>query len=231
MDGGSTDGSRELAEAEGCAVLGREKPGLTFAINKGIAHANGELVSMLGCDDRLMPGGLATIAQTYARQGRPWIVSACLWLDASGVSLGSQPAAPNWISAGVLSCLGWNCIPQVTSFMRPELHRQLGDLDERFTYASDYELACRALSKGVRFSRVAESVVAMMRHGDNLSMQARPEHLEELQEIRRRYGPANAVRRELNRFALKLWLNAAGPDWFYYKRRQSLWPRTSPAKP
>jgi glycosyltransferase involved in cell wall biosynthesis len=219
LDGGSTDGSGEFAQAQGCRVLVREKQGLTFAINKGFNNACGDFVSMLGCDDRLLPGGLARVGETYAREGLPWIVSSCRWLDASGASLGSQPAAPRWITAGILSCLGWNCIPQVSSFMRPELHRRLGDLDERFTYASDYELACRALSSGQRFSRVAKSVVAMMRHGSNLSMQERPEHLAELEEVRRRYGPSSAVKGKLNRYALKIWLNAANPDWFLQKRR------------
>lgn len=61
VDGGSTDGSADYAEAQGCRVMGRERPSVTFAINKGVAHARGELVSMLGCDDRILPGGLAKV--------------------------------------------------------------------------------------------------------------------------------------------------------------------------
>jgi glycosyltransferase involved in cell wall biosynthesis len=219
VDGGSHDGSAAYARAQGCQVMGREKPGVTFAINKGVAHAKGRFVSMLGCDDRLLPGGLALVARAFQSEGRPWIISACRWLDPAGVSLGDQPAAPSWISAGILSCLGWNCIPHVASFIQPEFQKHVGNLDESFTYAPDYEFACRALAAGHKFSRIPESAVAMLRHGANMSMQRRPEHLAELAEIQRLYGPASKAARAVNRYALKLWLNSASPGWFLQKRR------------
>ena len=221
VDGGSIDGSAEFARAHGCMVMGREEPGVTYAINKGVSHSRGELVSMLGCDDRLMPGGLQQVAQAYRRDQRPWVITACRWLSANGDSLGSQPAAPRWITADMLACLGWNCIPHVALFIRPDLHRKLGNLDERFSYAPDYEMACRLLARGYPFSRVPQSVVAMLRHGDNMSMQRRPDHLAELDEICRRYGSHSKLTRGLQRYALKIFLNSANPSWFLHKRRSN----------
>jgi glycosyltransferase involved in cell wall biosynthesis len=217
VDGDSTDGSAAYAEQQGCRVMGREKPSVTFAINKGVAHARGEVVSMLGCDDRLMPGGLALVRDKLEAEGRRWAISACRWLDPAGRPLGDQPAGPPWMTASILSCLGWNCVPHVAMFMRPELHHELGDLDERFTYAPDYELACRALAAGHEFSRIPQAAAASMRHGDNLSMQRSPDHLAELEEIERMYGPGSALARMWNRYLLKVWLNAGNLKWFWGK--------------
>ena len=222
VDGGSVDGSAEFAESRGCRVMGRERPSVTFAINKGVANARGELVSMLGCDDRLVPRGLSLLREVYEAERRPWILTSCRWLDAGGNVLGDQPAAPTWLTAKALACLGWNCVPHVAMFMKPELHHELGDLDERFTYAPDYEIACRALAAGKPFSRVPHAVAAALRHGDNLSMQRRPEHLAELDEICSRYGPSSSLARTWHRYRLKLWLNFANPKWFWGKHGKRL---------
>jgi hypothetical protein len=154
----------------------------------------------------------------FQAQQRPWIVSACRWLSPDGEKLGDQPAAPSWITARFLSCLGWNCIPHVAFFIQPKFHHELGDLDERFSYAPDYELACRALAAGHKFSRVSDPAVAMLRHGDNMSMQRRPKHLAELEEIQKRYGPQSPLMQTAGRYALKFWLNASNPGWFLNKR-------------
>jgi len=231
VDGGSTDGSAAYAEAQGCRVMGREKPSVTFAINKGVAHAKGALVSMLGCDDRLLPGGLARVKSAYEAEGRPWVVCACRWLDPRGAELGDQPAAPSWTTASILSCLGWNCIPHIAMFLEPRFHHALGDLNERFTYAPDYEIACRALAAGHRFSRIAEPVSAAMRHGSNLSMQRRPDHEAELAEIQRMYGPSRRVVQTWNRYLLKVWLNGANPNWFWGKHGLKLAVESHPTDP
>ncbi len=222
VDGGSEDGSAEFAASQGCLVMGRERPSVTFAINKGVAHAKGEVVSMLGCDDRLLPGGLALVRAMLAAESRPWVVTACRWLDAKGAPLGDQPAAPAWLTASISACLGWNCTPHVAMFLRREFHHRIGELDERFTYAPDYELACRALAAGHQFSRVSEPVAAALRHGENRSMQRREDHLAELAEIRRLYGPTSRFMQTWNRYMLKLWLNCANPRWFWGKHREIL---------
>jgi len=222
VDGGSSDGTPEYAEANGCVVMGREQPGVTFAINKGIAHAKGELVSMLGCDDRLVPGGLATVARARRAGDRRWLVSACRWLDAGGDSRGVQPAAPGWLTAPALATLGWSCIPLVAAFVEPDLHDRLGGLDEGFTYAPDYEFFCRALAAGHRFTRVRQPAVAMVRHGGNLSMQRTPAHVAELREIEDRYASRAPAARVASRYLLKLWINGSNPAWFARKRLDRL---------
>jgi glycosyltransferase involved in cell wall biosynthesis len=222
VDGGSTDGTPDYAEANGCVVMGREKPGVTFAINKGIAHAKGELVSMLGCDDRLLPGGLTKVARAYQATDRRWVVSACRWLDPAGRPRGVQPAAPSWLTAPSLATLGWSCIPHVAAFIQRDLHDELGGLDERFTYAPDYEFFCRALAAGRPFARLAAPAVAMVRHGDNLSMQRTPDHLAELHDIEARYASRNPAARTAARYLLKVWINGSSPTWFACKKLDRL---------
>ena len=108
-------------------------------------------------------------------------------------------------------------MPHIAMFFEPGFHHRLGDLNERFTYAPDYEIACRALAAGHRFSRLVEPVSAAMRHGSNLSMQRRPDHEAELSEIQRMYGPSNRLLQTWNRYLLKVWLNGADLRWFWGK--------------
>lgn len=120
-------------------------------------------------------------------------------------------------------------MPHIALFIEPGLHRELGGLNERFTYAGDYEIACRALAAGHRFSRIPEPVAAAIRHGSNLSMQRRPAHEAELAEIRRMYGPSSRALQTWNRYLLKLWLNCSNPQWFWRKHGGTSSPKAHPA--
>ena len=58
-DGGSADGTRELAE--GRALIAQSAPGRARQMNAGAAKARGETILFLHCDTRLPEGALAEI--------------------------------------------------------------------------------------------------------------------------------------------------------------------------
>jgi glycosyltransferase involved in cell wall biosynthesis len=62
VDPGSTDGSREVADAFGrWAMVGAQRgEGVADAINQGFSRAHGDVVAFLSCDDELSPGALAS---------------------------------------------------------------------------------------------------------------------------------------------------------------------------
>ena len=59
VDGGSQDGSREIIQRYAHRLAGwvsEKDQGLTDAINKGFARANGEILAWLNSDDTYEPG-------------------------------------------------------------------------------------------------------------------------------------------------------------------------------
>jgi glycosyltransferase involved in cell wall biosynthesis len=68
IDGGSTDGSREIIERyrQRCSYVfcGRDR-GPADALNNGFAHATGDLFCFLNSDDVLLPGALARVADVF----------------------------------------------------------------------------------------------------------------------------------------------------------------------
>jgi glycosyltransferase involved in cell wall biosynthesis len=218
VDGGSTDGTPEHAAGHGCVVMGRERPSVTYAINKGFAHAKGTLVGMLGCDDRLLPGALDLIVGTYLRDRRRWLSGASRYIDSSGRSHGNQPAPPSWLTARMLGSLTWSCVPHVSTYVERSLHDELGGLDETFTSAPDYDFFCRVLAARIPFSRIPDPISAQTRHDANLSAQRTPQLARELALIEQRWAPSSPSRRLAYRYLLKVWINGASPAWFLHKK-------------
>jgi glycosyltransferase involved in cell wall biosynthesis len=217
VDGGSSDGTPDYAASRGCTVLTREEPSVAFAINKGAANASGELIGFLGCDDILLPGALENVARHYRRGRRRWFVGGVRWLDERGVSRGDFRAPPSWLTAPALACLGWNCIPPMSTFLRRDLFQELGGFLPTYAHAQDYEFFVRLLRQE-RFQRIGRTLAGARRHDDAMSMDRNAVHLAELEAIAGQSAPRSASARWLHRYGLKLWLNATNPRWTTLKR-------------
>ena len=68
VDPGSTDGSRDIIEryrSHIAHVLFEPDQGPADGLNKGFAHAGGDIFGYLNSDDRLLPGALAGVAHAF----------------------------------------------------------------------------------------------------------------------------------------------------------------------
>src|SRR6187549_3363851 len=79
VDGGSTDGTVELARSYGLRVLQGKDSGIFDAINKGSFDSSGELLGFLGADDVMLDGASSAVVQAYRKSGRRWVVGGIKW--------------------------------------------------------------------------------------------------------------------------------------------------------
>lgn len=92
VDGGSADGTADVAEARGGRVV-RATPGRSHQLNCGAAAATGEILLFLHADTRLPEGFDHTIRQTLAQPG---VVAGAFRLAIDGPGRGLR-----WVEWGV----------------------------------------------------------------------------------------------------------------------------------
>lgn len=217
VDGGSTDGTVELARQRGCTVMVGKDDGLFDAHNRGCFAAQGELVGFLGCDDILLPGALEQVARTYKSSSHRWVVGGIRWIDSYGTSRGDLAAPPKWMTVPIFASLGWCCIMNMATYMNPEMFRELGGFNKEIHFG-DYDFFARALMIEP-FARVNQILSCFRRHGDNYSMQVTPllKYFAEADAVASQFGPSQKWKRLCYRYLLKSWLNARNPSWFMHK--------------
>ncbi|GAP09532.1 glycosyltransferase [Bellilinea caldifistulae] len=144
VDGGSTDGSREIIEkyADRLAWWVSEKDrGQTEAINKGFARARGEVLAWLNSDDTYQPGAVREAVEFLQQNPQVGLVYGdANYIDEYGRVIGRFPAAQTDYRR---LRQGYVHIPQQAAFFRADLWRKVGPLDERFYFAMDYDLWVR----------------------------------------------------------------------------------------
>ena len=79
IDGGSTDGTLALlAKHDDLVVVSERDEGLSDALNKGLALADGDIIGWLNADDLYRPGALDAVAAAFLRAPTAgWITGHC----------------------------------------------------------------------------------------------------------------------------------------------------------
>jgi glycosyltransferase involved in cell wall biosynthesis len=144
VDGGSTDGSREIIQRYAGRLawwVAERDQGQTDAINKGFAHAHGDILAWLNSDDTYLPGALSqAVAYLQAHPEAGMVYGDANLIDEAGDVIGKFPASQTDYRR---LRRGYVHIPQQAAFFRAALWRQVGPLDPSFYFAMDYDLWVR----------------------------------------------------------------------------------------
>ena len=148
MDGGSTDGSREIIERHaGQLAYWQSQPdgGQAAAINAGMALATGDILTWLNSDDFLLPGALSLVREVFTRWPQVrWLTGRPANADAEGRLAEIGPATGRFralIRRGWYHGRGLGFIRQEGTFWRRTLWEQAGgQVSEHFQQAMDFDL-------------------------------------------------------------------------------------------
>jgi glycosyltransferase involved in cell wall biosynthesis len=148
VDGGSTDGSIEVIKkyADHLAWWASEKDkGQADAINKGFAHASGEIFAWLNSDDFYLPGAVGAAVEVF--EGNP--DAAMVYGDMLAVDeLGSTINVLKYRPLSLEDLLCFQIIGQPAVFFRRSAFERVGGLDPVFHFMLDQHLWIRIAAQG-----------------------------------------------------------------------------------
>ena len=226
VDGGSTDGTVELARKYGLPVMTGKDRGIFDAINKGSFGSSGELLGFLGADDLMLPGGARAIVDAYRRSQPRWVVGGIRWIDEQRRDLGGLSAPPVWMTPRMLTCLGWNPIMHMGTYFSREFFTELGGFNIEFKDSGDYEMFSRARTLAP-YARVDRPIACFRRTGQNNSVTNIERATREIQTILGAFGPRSPLERKMWRYGLKIWFNVCNPHWAVIKLSQMVFRRST----
>jgi carbamoyltransferase len=165
QDGASTDHTMTIVERHRHRlhrVTAEPDRGQADALNRGFAHASGDVLAYLNADDLLLPGALAYVADVFSAHPEIDVVYGHrVLIDEQDREIGRWVLPPH--DDRVLSWADY--VPQETLFWRRRTWEAVGaSFDDSFHFAMDWDLLVRMRDSGARFYRAPRFLGAFRVH-------------------------------------------------------------------
>lgn len=149
-DAGSTDGTLEvLARYPHLKWTSEPDKGMSDGINKGFLRATGDWVMWLNCDDYLLPGALAVVADFIKDNPAADVVHGdCIYVNEDKTTIRRKYDTP--VDEWDLLFVGC-CIPSTSSFYRRGIIDAGHFLDVDYRNCMDWDFYLRLMRLGYRF--------------------------------------------------------------------------------
>ena len=175
VDGASKDGTRELIEKyarEHANVrwVSEKDGGIYNAINKGIRMATGDIIGFLHSDDQLYSAdSIEQVADAFELSHADVVYGDLQYCKGGRVvrRWKSNAFSPRSLKFGWMP-------PHPTVYVRREVYQQVGEYDEWFSIAADYDMMLRIFKTGYKTHYIPSVLVSMETGGaSNRSTRAR----------------------------------------------------------
>ena len=170
VDGGSTDGTREIASSHaGVTLMVETDRNLYDALNRGISLARGAIVGLLNGDDAYRPGALAAAAAALADAPRAALAcgGAEVLLPDGRTARTHRPPTGHRLEPEDLV----RGVPIINArFFRSALFNRIGLFDLRYPVAADREWLLRVAFSGADTVAIPRIVYTYVQHPASLSM-------------------------------------------------------------
>lgn len=150
MDGGSTDGSVAILERYDDRLsywTSEPDDGQSWAINRGIERATGEVIAYINSDDYYLPGAFAAALPFFEDPSVRWVAGASEYWESGALDMVWLPKRPKgprarWVREP------WY-VPQASSFWRRDVFEEFGLLREDLNFVFDTEFGLRLALGGL----------------------------------------------------------------------------------
>ena len=143
IDGNSTDGSQDIIRKYQSRLaywVSEPDSGQSEAINKGFAHATGDILTWVCSDDTLLPGAVSKIVDLFQRHPEAGLIYGdARHIGPEDEDLGFCLGKPYSLRALVIDSL----VPQPAGFFSREAWERCGPLDVNNHYCMDRDLWLR----------------------------------------------------------------------------------------
>lgn len=163
IDGASKDRTVEVARSFPCLdliVVSEPDKGIYDAINKGVARATGDLICILGSDDRLAEGALEVVHEAWAAAGTDMVAGKALLEAPDGTATLRLDEAfgPGALVSGIPFCHN-------SLYVTPDAYRRVGEYSLAYRICADAEWVHRAIRAGCTCARVEPALVHFSLNG------------------------------------------------------------------
>ena len=165
IDGGSSDDSIEVIKKYESWIshwTSERDRGQSQAINKGLAHCTGEIFNWINSDDLLLPNALAQVARSFTKH------------DAVGggvINFGENieelVVNYNLTSLNLVRHDLEVVFHQPGLWLRPQLIKQCGGIDESFHFTFDWDLIIRYFCMFPRVAYINAPLARFRLHGES----------------------------------------------------------------
>ncbi|MCW5771039.1 MAG: glycosyltransferase, partial [Rhodospirillaceae bacterium] len=187
MDGGSTDGSRDILESYGDSLRWRSErdKGQTDAINKGFAQCRGQIRAYLNSDDMLLPDAVARAVDHFERHPAcDMVYGKAHYIDAEDRRTGDYNTAPYSFARLMEDC----CVCQPAAFWTAAIAEAVGPFDDTLDFAMDYDYWLRIARAGGHIAHMDAFLANSRLHADAKTLTRRSDIYREIFAVCRRHG-------------------------------------------